>query len=663
MRNEYIIGSLTEEEIDKVIKELYTPGIIPEETFLNSLSRNVDIVNYLPSSQNEIVVSITESEAQALSSCSYIKYVEPVSKEEAVLHSQRGKTRTLSFSGQQFTSEPIGLPESWAFGRCNSLSALPPYDRQFTYHYTGSGVDAVIIDSGILLGHPEWNDQFGNSRVELINWSLFAPITASPSITVTQPGGSSGRIKINGVDNDTIYVVKDRVGAPTLTNPAGGFPATYRTGVYNFNLNGLNTTFNIGSAVGVPFDNRYVSNNSNSTGTVTLTVWPVNNLLASSGQQNVMYYWAGNDITNSGVITRTDYNCQSDNSFYYNDTNGHGSHCTGTVAGSSCGWAIDSKIFSGRLNFSTSNGYSNGDLGIMLLYDLITRYHNYKKTVPSLSSRPTVTSNSYGWGYGAILNQVNNKVKQMTDAGVHFVHSAGNDYGCIVMPSDPRFFTTLPGESSPCYPIDQWSYHNNNPVICVGAIGNFNVNNLSAACAVRAEYSNYGNGVSIYAPGSDIQSVGVLNGNPYPGYPGFLLYKESGTSMACPNVAGVLCTILERFPSFTPQEAKNFIMQCATVGTLSSNPGYGYRLDDTGGRGGDLEGTNITLSKFPPTYIATELSNLPFAKHLTHCYSRTGSALVTQSQMYYLNSVYKNSTSYYLNSSTDLRFLNNCTPG
>jgi len=667
MKKEFFITASTEDQIDSIIEQLYTPGVIPEGTESSSLSRCVEVCDYMSSSSTTIKAFLTEEEANALKKCPGVVIVEERLDVQFEPNSQAGKKRQLTTVGQAFNSSSNTTPEQWGFGRCNSLSALPPFDMGFTYYYTGSGVDAIILDSGIVPGHPEWLDQNGQTRLQFLNWSLFAPVTADRNITVTvsaspgNPGQNS--YFINGVEKDTVYVVKDRVGVPTARHPAGGFPVSYRTGVYDFNL--VNTTshpFFIGSAVNVPFDSRYVSNNGASTGTVSLTVWPNNNSLASAGQQDTMYYWCGVHPNMGGVIARTDYNCQSDRSLFYQDTDGHGTHCTGTVAGSSCGWAIDAQIFTMRINFLTSNGYGNYTEGLYLMYDLIERYHKYKKTVPGLSSRPSVMNNSYGYTCGTI-DVIDQKVKQLTDNAIHFVHSAGNANRLIVTPIDDRMNTGVCNsrEDSPAYPISNWTSHEDNPVITVGAIGGRTISSLIDAVAARAEYSQYGSGVSIYAPGSYIQSA-YIGGVTYPGYPGYFLSKLSGTSMAGPNIAGILCTILERFPHFTPQQAKNFLMQCASINTLSSSGLAGnYGLGDPSiNNPSRPPTTNLTVSKFPATSIATTTATELFAQYLSHCYINTSTIPLSTNNIFFSRVPYRYSTQFYLNSSTDLQFLSAC---
>merc|ERR1711976_557426 len=53
---------------------------------------------------------------------------------------------------------------------------------------------------------------------------------------------------------------------------------------------------------------------------------------------------------------------------------------------------------------------------------------------------------------------------------------------------------------------------------------------------VRASYSNYGSCVQIYAPGTNIRSLGHRHDGD--------VDEHSGTSMACPHVAGAAALLL-----------------------------------------------------------------------------------------------------------------------
>jgi len=80
---------------------------------------------------------------------------------------------------------------------------------------------------------------------------------------------------------------------------------------------------------------------------------------------------------------------------------------------------------------------------------------------------------------------------------------------------------------------------------------------------LKASFSNYGNWVTLSAPGVAIYST--LPGGTY-GY-------KSGTSMASPMVAGVAALILAQSPSLTPAELKNrLVYSCENIDGL--NAGY-----------------------------------------------------------------------------------------
>lgn len=111
----------------------------------------------------------------------------------------------------------------------------------------------------------------------------------------------------------------------------------------------------------------------------------------------------------------------------------------------------------------------------------------------------------------------------------------------------------------------------NDTILVVGAIDSI---------GSRASFSNYGTELDIVAPGEHIFSTLPNNQKGY----------KSGTSMACPHVAGVAALILERNPELTVTQVNSII--CSNSKKLSSvnfnvtkpygtwNNEYGYGLVD-----------------------------------------------------------------------------------
>lgn len=95
----------------------------------------------------------------------------------------------------------------------------------------------------------------------------------------------------------------------------------------------------------------------------------------------------------------------------------------------------------------------------------------------------------------------------------------------------------------------------------------------------RAETSNYGDWLSVVAPGVQIMSTKPtypLHKNPTPGNP----YEfDSGTSMASPAVAGIAALLLSQNPQLTAQEVKWRIEKSATdLGEPGFDKYYGYGM-------------------------------------------------------------------------------------
>ncbi len=118
----------------------------------------------------------------------------------------------------------------------------------------------------------------------------------------------------------------------------------------------------------------------------------------------------------------------------------------------------------------------------------------------------------------------------------------------------------------------------------------------------KSNFSETGPGVHIYAPGSMI--MGAYANKPYftnavpdPRNSSFYLNKASGTSMACPQVTGVLACLLQARPTATAAECLSWLIENSTTNALDENPsgGIGY------GNNFYLQGGNNRILKTPFT--------------------------------------------------------------
>jgi subtilisin family serine protease len=204
------------------------------------------------------------------------------------------------------------------------------------------------------------------------------------------------------------------------------------------------------------------------------------------------------------------------------DENGHGTHCAGTAAGVSVGLARNSQLVAVKVLDKDGSGTLSGVVAGM----------NWVANQYTENKVPAVASMSLGGGKSDLLNEA---AENLVEAGVTIVVAAGNSAydACFFSPS-----------SSPS-------------VISVGSSSldpNFR--------DIRSSFSNYGNCVHIYAPGSSIVSCGISATNSF--------VTMSGTSMACPHVAGVAAMILHQNPHFTPAEVKAAVLNTGNKGQLAN---------------------------------------------------------------------------------------------
>lgn len=103
------------------------------------------------------------------------------------------------------------------------------------------------------------------------------------------------------------------------------------------------------------------------------------------------------------------------------------------------------------------------------------------------------------------------------------------------------------------------------PAICVGAVDSIQIDQ-------KVQFSDCGPGVDIFAPGTHIISS-LPNGTSDPRNASFYIGKYSGTSMASPQVCGVLACALEIYPNMNQVQAKEYILAYAKSNKLTTSSG------------------------------------------------------------------------------------------
>jgi subtilisin family serine protease len=206
------------------------------------------------------------------------------------------------------------------------------------------------------------------------------------------------------------------------------------------------------------------------------------------------------------------------------DTNGHGTHVAGTIAGSTYGVAPAASLVSIRVLDSTGAGSVSG---VIAGIDWAITDH---------VSGPAVINMSLGAGKSASLESA---VDRAFNDGITVVSAAGN--------SNVDACNTSPGG-------------NKASGLTVGA---------TTITDARASYSNFGACLDLFAPGSSITSAGISSTT--------ASAVMSGTSMAAPHVAGLAARYLSAATSASPAQTMSAIIGATTpnvvtsAGTLSPN--------------------------------------------------------------------------------------------
>lgn len=176
------------------------------------------------------------------------------------------------------------------------------------------------------------------------------------------------------------------------------------------------------------------------------------------------------------------------------DDQGHGSHCAGTAAGKTYGVAKKSNLIAVKVLGADGSGSNSGVLqGIDWAVQHATDNGHIDRAVLSMSLGGTYSKTT------------NDAIREATNAGAFITVAAGNE-----------------GEDA----------ENSSPASAPSActVGATNVQD------VRADFSNFGESLDIFAPGEDITSAWIGGSS--------AKNTISGTSMATPHIAGLAAYLL-----------------------------------------------------------------------------------------------------------------------
>ncbi len=427
----------------------------------------VTVANERPASVRNTHYMLTDAEAIELEKDERVEAVELRPDLRDDIHIERVATQTGNFDKSTATS---GDNINWGLRRMSALSN--PYNTNgavvggYTHTLTGTGVDFIVQDSGIQADHPEFQDSFGNSRVQEIDW-----YSAQSIVTGTLPTG------------------------------------------------------------------------------------------------------------------------------FYTDYDGHGTHVAGIAAGKTYGWAKNAKIYSIKIAGLQGSQDPNSGMPISDIFDIVKEWHKTKSAdVLTGVKRPTVINMSWGYfsrylsitggnyrgtpwtgnsrvtAYGMTgrfdgagyrhpvrVASVDADVEELIEAGVIVCIAAGNNYHKIATTSDPdynNYYTNTFGQTK--------YYHRGSSPYSSNAlmVGNIDSALDSGGKEQVAVSSEKGPGVDVYAPGTNIFSATSTTNRFTDGAYGstaFRIANIGGTSMASPQIAGLVATYAEIQPNATPAQHKSWV--------------------------------------------------------------------------------------------------------
>lgn len=472
----------------------------------------------------------------------------------------------------------------------------------------------------------------------------------------------------NRLRNDSrVIAVEDLNAIPEPT------PVAFQDGEFNRNTSASGQHDNWGLLRHTANSNLYSNSTTDPGGTYdyVLDGTGVDTVIVDTGIQADHPEWQDSDgvsrlqqinwFTESGVAGTQPTN-------FYTDTNGHGTHCIGTMAGKTFGWAKNARIYNITLYSNSGNNISWNQM-----IDVLLGWHNNKPNDPATGvKRPTVVNMSfqYSWylntsvtpneivssGNGPITGgnhrgtshtattrstltqygvvgsfrpdigsgyylfgrkyaSIDADVEQLINAGIHVCTAAGNNYMKIDTPGGTDYdnYLTYTSGSTTYY----MHYHRGkspstfeggdslrlsadsptgdiNEGFDVGALDNSATLQNSVYKDRKVNFSDSGPAVEIYTVGDQVISAQpTTKGSTYYLNSSFRQAKYSGTSMAAPQMVGMMALLLQAHPDWTPAQVKNYFIGNSQALMYDTGSNNDYTTSNS------IHGGNNRIAYFP----------------------------------------------------------------
>lgn len=562
---EYVVGVHKDIDLSAFEAEMTSStgaGPIPQ--------RGVNIANPRLGSRRMTHFMLTQEEAENLKTDPRVMFVEiPADQNPTLVIGLKGSA--LGNYTKRNSSDGDNL--NWGLKRCTyptnvyGIGATAP-DNAWDYVLDARNVDIVIQDSGIEPTHPEWEDENGNSRFVAIDWYA-----------------ASG---LSGTQSANHYRDVDGHGTH-CTGIAAGKTFGWAKGakIYSQKLEGLEDPSkpNGTDGTGIPIADAFDA----------IRLWH----LSKNG-------------TRPTVV-----NMSWGYGFTVRDEAFNGANVIGEYRGTP--WVYST--YGSRDALWTAVGFTSAN---EYLFNISTR-------VPTR------------------VASVDLEIEEMIDAGIHVCIAAGNSFYFMdeLGGQDYDNKITVPVyagtdiNDNPVDIIEERYYHRGSSpysprAFVVGnvAIGNYLNGSGSLVSALEGidtpQYSsNFGPGVNIWAPGHFIKSAtsNVNNKSSSTNYYADPTYRQvtiSGTSMASPQVAGVVALFCQLYKNFTPEQMQDLVFRHSKPEVQKEQDGY--NLGNYYGFGEDLV---MSLGGGPNRYLY-----FPYASVGQQSGFTTGSFTMSASLLY-----------------------------